>query len=122
MNHHEIMLAADRAGLTPVMEMFEDEVFNFARLITKEVGKQEPIAWLSTDCIGERYLCFTKPNDNDLVQPLYFHPKHDWIRLTDEERLVILREHGFGRALISGTLFMLDVETKLKEKNQNANR
>lgn len=31
----------------------------------------EPVAWLSTDCLGERYLCFTKPNDNDPVQPLY---------------------------------------------------
>lgn len=33
--------------------------------------KIEPVAWLSTDCIGERFLCFSKPNDNDPVQPLY---------------------------------------------------
>ena len=32
----------------------------------------EPVAWLSTDCIGERYLCFTKPNDSDPVRPLVF--------------------------------------------------
>ena len=32
--------------------------------------EQEPVAWLSTDCIGERYLCFTKPKDNDPAQPL----------------------------------------------------
>ena len=25
----------------------------------------EPVAWLSIDCIGERYLCFDKPVDND---------------------------------------------------------
>jgi hypothetical protein len=34
----------------------------------------EPVAWMSTDCIGERYLCFTKPLDNDPVTPLYAHP------------------------------------------------
>jgi hypothetical protein len=34
----------------------------------------EPVAWLSIDCIGERYLCFSKPLDNDPVQPLYTHP------------------------------------------------
>ena len=31
----------------------------------------EPVAWLSIDSIGERYLCFDKPLDNDPVQPLY---------------------------------------------------
>ena len=36
--------------------------------------EQEPVAWLSTDCIGERYLCFSKPSDNDPVQPLYAAP------------------------------------------------
>jgi hypothetical protein len=34
----------------------------------------EPVAWLSIDCIGERYLCFSKPLDNDPVFPLYAHP------------------------------------------------
>ena len=32
----------------------------------------EPVAWLSTDCIGERYLCFTKPKDSDPARPLVF--------------------------------------------------
>lgn len=32
----------------------------------------EPVAWLSVDCIGERYLCFTKPDDSDSVRPLVF--------------------------------------------------
>ncbi|MEN9719858.1 MAG: hypothetical protein RIT13_563 [Pseudomonadota bacterium] len=36
--------------------------------------EQEPVAWLSTDSIGERYLCFDKPLDNDPVQPLYTAP------------------------------------------------
>ena len=33
---------------------------------------QEPVAWLSVDCIGERYLCFTRPDDDDPVRPLVF--------------------------------------------------
>jgi hypothetical protein len=36
--------------------------------------EQEPVAWLSTDSIGERHLCFDKPLDNDPVQPLYTAP------------------------------------------------
>jgi len=36
--------------------------------------EQEPVAWLSIDSIGERYLCFDKPLDNDPVQPLYTTP------------------------------------------------
>lgn len=32
----------------------------------------KPVAWLSTDCIGERYLCFTKPEDSDHARPLVF--------------------------------------------------
>jgi len=36
-----------------------------------EREKQEPAAWLSVDSIGERYLCFTKPEDGDEVHPLY---------------------------------------------------
>ena len=43
------------------------------RQLPKE-DEQEPVAWLSIDCIGERYLCFSKPNDNDEVYPLYTAP------------------------------------------------
>lgn len=31
----------------------------------------KPVAWLSIDSIGERYLCFAKPKDNDACYPLY---------------------------------------------------
>jgi hypothetical protein len=31
----------------------------------------EPVAWLSVDPIGERYLTFAKPLDNDPAYPLY---------------------------------------------------
>ena len=32
----------------------------------------EPVAWLSTDSISERYLCFTKPKDSNPARPLVF--------------------------------------------------
>lgn len=35
-------------------------------------GAGEPVAWLSVDCIGERYLCFTRPDDSDSARPLVF--------------------------------------------------
>lgn len=49
----------------------------FARAVLAKWGTPpavagEPVAWLSTDSIGERYLCFTKPNDSDPVRPLVF--------------------------------------------------
>lgn len=34
----------------------------------------EPVAWLSVDILGERYLCFSKPLDNDKIVPLYTTP------------------------------------------------
>ena len=83
------------------------------------LAQQEPVAWLSTDCIGERYLCFTKPKDNDPVQPLYTAPpRKQWVGLTDEEIHEVTSKkwwdwedafdiEGFSRA----------IEAKLKEKN-----
>jgi hypothetical protein len=43
--------------------------------IVKQMMQSEPIAWLSIDSIGERYLCFSKPRDNDQVQALYAAPR-----------------------------------------------
>jgi len=44
--------------------------------------EQKPVAWLSTDSIGERYLWFSKPLDNDKAQPLYTAPqKREWQKL-----------------------------------------
>ena len=48
--------------------------------------EQEPVAWLSIDSIGERYLCFDKPLDNDPVKPLYTTPpQRTWVDLSDED-------------------------------------
>ena len=43
-----------------------------AKWATPPAGVGKPVAWLSTDSIGERYLCFTKPNDSDPARPLVF--------------------------------------------------
>lgn len=50
---------------------------DFARAVLAKWGAPlavagEPVAWLSTDCIGERYLCFTKPKDSNPARPLVF--------------------------------------------------
>ncbi len=75
------------------------------------LAQQEPVAWLSTDCIGERYLCFTKPKDNDPVQPLYTTPpKREWFGLTEEDmEALFLNEDGVR--------FARYIEAKLREKN-----
>jgi hypothetical protein len=46
------------------------------RQAIEQAEKQQPVAWLSVDCIGERYLHFSKPLDNDPVTPLYTAPVH----------------------------------------------
>lgn len=57
------------------------------------------MAWLSTDSIGERYLCFTKPKDSDSARPLVFGdtapqpaPPADSV-MEDAERYRFLAEH-----------------------------
>ena len=85
------------------------------------LAQQEPVAWLSTDCIGERYLCFTKPKDNDPVQPLYTTPpKREWVGLTDEELYDCEEEAGVPQYEISSAdlyAFASVIEAKLREKN-----
>ena len=51
---------------------FLDGAFVAMQQAAPQQEAQEPVAWLSTDSIGERYLCFTKPNDSDPVRPLVF--------------------------------------------------
>ena len=90
------------------------------RVDEKEKREQEPVAWLSTDCIGERYLCFTKPKDNDPVQPLYTTPpKREWVGLTDEEiQKVVSKKWWDWEDLFDIEGFSRAIEAKLKEKNQ----
>jgi hypothetical protein len=78
------------------------------QLHVNRVIREDPTAWLSTDCIGERYLCFTKPKDNDPVQPLYTTPqKREWVWLTVDEVYECWKTGDVVAA----------VEAKLKEKN-----
>jgi hypothetical protein len=66
---------------------------HIAELISEGLAQpeQEPVAWLSIDCIGERYLCFSKPLDNDHVQPLYTAPPQRK-PLTEEEIAALLSQ------------------------------
>ena len=79
-----------REAMQLALEALESDPISHAGLVSRKQAitalrqaletEQEPVAWLSTDCIGERYLCFTKPKDNDPVQPLYTAPpKHDYV-------------------------------------------
>jgi len=86
------------------------------------LAQQEPVAWLSTDCIGERYLCFTKPKDNDPVQPLYTAPpKREWVGLTDEEiqdlSYLCQKIDEGNAAWFDRWGFARAIEAKLREKN-----
>jgi transposase len=62
------------------------------RQLPKE-NEQEPVAWLSIDSIGERYLCFSKPDDNDEVHALYTAPPQRK-PLTEEERERMLEDYA----------------------------
>ncbi len=61
-------------------------------LLRAVLAQPEPVAWLSIDSIGERYLCFSKPNDNDEVYPLYTAPPQRK-PLTEQEIYEVL---GYG--------------------------
>ena len=74
---------------------------------------QEPVAWLSTDSIGERHLCFDKPLDNDPVQPLSTAPpQRTWVGLNDDEI-----DYLIHLAYTGDEEFVQTIEAKLKEKN-----
>lgn len=38
------------------------------------MNELKPAGYLSTDCIGEKFLCFSRPNDNDKCEELYAIP------------------------------------------------
>ena len=71
-----------------------------AKWATPPAVAGEPVAWLSTDCIGERYLCFTKPKDSNPARPLVFgdttpqptQAQAGAVPLTDEQLAEIMRE------------------------------
>ena len=60
-----------------------------------EREKQEPVAWLSVDSIGERYLCFSKPEDGDEVHPLYlFAETQPRVPMTKDEMADMFKAVG----------------------------
>ena len=93
-----------------------DNVYISEKRVHKtEKSIHEPVAWLSIDCIGERYLWFSKPIGKDPAQPLYTAPpkrppKREWIPLTDEEAWECWNWEDFNET-------WKKMEAKLKEKN-----
>lgn len=84
--------------------------------------EQKPVAWLSTDSIGERYLWFSKPLDNNKAQPLYtVTPQREWQGLTKEEMQKLAETNLVYQPESyewSGVFDLLRaVSEKLKEKN-----
>ena len=63
--YHDSLQMAERDTFTKAVEWV-------AKWGTSPAVAGEPVAWLSTDCIGERYLCFTKPKDSNPARPLVF--------------------------------------------------
>lgn len=63
--YHDSLQMAERDTFTKAVE-------RVAKWGTPPAVAGEPVAWLSTDCIGERYLCFTKPKDSNPARPLVF--------------------------------------------------
>ena len=94
-----------------VIEALRENAMREVQRLGQEI-EQEPVAFLSTDSLGERYLCFDKPQDDDPVQPLYTHPpQRTWVGLTDEEAQWLYDNCRTPSNLIDM------VEAKLKEKN-----
>jgi hypothetical protein len=97
------------------------EVYEAIEQAIAEAEKHEPVAWLSTDCIGERYLCFTKPQDSDPVQPLYTTPpQRTWVGLTDEDRRLVRKwtpHNQYTTADEYAEAVQIETEKTLKEKN-----
>ncbi len=99
-----------------------DPVTGDVSIGTPTEQEQEPVAWLSIDCIGERYLCFSKPLDNDPVQPLYNHPpSREWRGLKEWE--VFHVENNVPDSVISDrqwtVYFARAIEAALRSKNHD---
>ena len=115
--YHGVMLMSDPPQDAWKYHRVENKVDKAIAAIKEALAQtQEPVAWLSTDSIGERYLCFDKPLDNDLVQPLYTTPpQRTWVGLTDEE--IWSDGDSFVTSEVGIKQFARAIEAKLKEKN-----
>jgi hypothetical protein len=104
-----------------------DKQIHALRQAIEQAEKQEPVAWMSVDCVGDRYLHFSKPLDNDPVTPLYTEP----VQASDisQERVdeTAKREHEWvgldgdipGLGLVTEEFYngMLCAEDILRKKN-----
>ena len=54
--------------------------------------QSEPVAWIEIDCIGERYLCFSKPNSSNQIIPLYITPAKTAAKASCAKEIDILKK------------------------------
>jgi len=107
-------------AITAIKEVLAEHAMREVQRLGQEI-EQEPVAWLSTDSIGERHLCFDKPLDNDPVQPLYTAPpQRTWVGLAKEEIAEFdawhdNREEEVG--WVNPSEIVAYIDAKLKEKN-----
>ena len=110
----------DVTVINVIKEVLAEHAMSEVQRLGQEI-EQEPVAWLSTDSIGERHLCFDKPLDNDPVQPLFTSPpQRTWVGLTKEQISEFdiwhdNREEEVG--WVNPSEIVAYIETKLKEKN-----
>lgn len=101
--------AAHWAGLHDSLQMAERDTSAqamqwIAKWGTPPAVVGEPVAWLSTDSIGERYLCFTKPKDSDPVRPLVFGDTTPQPTQADSQPAATVIKNGANRQWMSERL------------------
>ena len=84
----------DVTVINVIKEVLAEHAMSEVQRLGQEI-EQEPVAWLSTDSIGERHLCFDKPLDNDPVQPLYTAPPQP------EQEPFFTEANGFPQEFVS---------------------
>ena len=97
--------------------------------MANSLDSTEPVAWLSTDCIGERYLCFTKPKDSDPARPLVFgdttpqptHAQAGAVPLTDEQ-IKDLQDDGVFLGTCRQIVRAIEAAHGIGEGGQHADR
>ena len=102
----------DVTVINVIKEVLAEHAMSEVQRLGQEI-EQEPAGWLSTDSIGERYLCFDKPLDNNPVQPLFIAPpQRTWVGLTEQDL-----DYLCNLAYTGDEEFALAVQAKLMEKN-----
>lgn len=78
-------------GISDARRVYRTELHHRANLAMRNLqpNTQEPVAWMQTDCIGDRSLMFDEPYQpsplKDKVDSLFTHPATQTEPLTDDQ-------------------------------------